>query len=201
MYDKTEGSTRSSLSAASSQNGWRSRQAMVPRAAGSPGRGRLCHSDNPLLTFHSWSSMQSVRRGVRTAGSPVARRALQHPTDEGEGLGLRHRAGGHGAVVARVELPPPPAQCHGRRARGHFPAALFLRFSMHIGIKIEAAALGILCAVDRPAGIIMAPVRPRRPPPALQDVVVPLVVGRAREGVDAAAQQDCPGPTPTEKSC
>ena len=78
------------------------------------------------------------------ADSPVARPALQHPADEGEGLGLRHRAGGHGAVVARVELPPPPTQCHGRR--GHSSAALFLRFSIHIGIKINAAALRILCA-------------------------------------------------------
>ena len=45
---------------------------------------------------------------------PAARPALQHRGDEGEGLGLRHRTGGHGNVVARVELPPPPCT----RAKG-----------------------------------------------------------------------------------
>ena len=41
------------------------------------------------------------------AAQPAARPALQHRGNEGEGLSLRHRTGGHSAVV-RVELPPPP---------------------------------------------------------------------------------------------
>ena len=51
---------------------------------------------------------------------PAARPALQHRADEGEGLGLRHRAGGHGAVVG-VELPPPPRR---ERAKGSLSRGL-----------------------------------------------------------------------------
>ena len=112
---------------------------------------------------------------------PAARPTLQHRGDEGEGLGLRHRAGGHGAVVARVELPPPPCT----------------RAIRPLSRGPSSPARDSLFEAERPAGKCL--LRPRPPPPALQDVVVPLVVGRAREGVNAAAQQDCPGRNPPRR--
>jgi hypothetical protein len=91
---------------------------------------------------------------------------------------MAHRAGGHGAVVAGVELAPPPARGrNGSLSRGTHLYLWDLRFGIY--------------EVEWPAGKWHH--RPRPPPPSLQYVVVPLVVGRAGEGVDAAAQQDCPG--------
>ena len=57
------------------------------------------------------------------AAQPAARPALQHRGNEGEGLGLRHRTGGHGAVVG-VELPPPPRRERAKVSLSRGPFSL-----------------------------------------------------------------------------